>query len=162
MTIEERLAALQKMTVGELKAEWRSLFGEEPRSGNVPWLRKRIAWGLQAQCFSGLSDAAKERIEKLTPLALAAMPWGFRSFPSKNTAISPVKSCGSALAPGAVLTRPYKGKTVVVTVREDGFEYDGRLFRSLTAVAMAVTNSHWSGTHFFQVGRNGKSDAAPA
>jgi hypothetical protein len=162
MTIEERVAALQGKTTAQLKAEWRALFGEEPRSGNIAWMRRRLAWALQAAVLGGLSDAAKKRIEELTQLALASMPWGFRSFSGQDVAVSPVKHARSTLKPGTVLTRPYKGKTVVVAVREDGFEYDGHLYRSLTAVATAVTGSHWNGLHFFRLGRNGKRDAASA
>ena len=73
-----------------------------------------------------------------------------------------MESSRSTLEPGTVLARPYRGKTIVVTVREDGFEYDGRLFRSLTAVAMAITGAHWSGTHFFRLGRERKGNAASA
>ena len=51
--------------------------------------------------------------------------------------------------PGAVLTRTYKGERVSVTVLDNGFEYDGDVYRSLTAVARAVTGSHWNGYHFF-------------
>src|SRR2546426_8153727 len=88
MSIEERLEALQRMTTAELKAEWRAVFGEDPRSGNVPWMRRRLAWGVQAQVLGGLSEAAKQRIEELTPLALASMPWGHRSFPERNAPVS--------------------------------------------------------------------------
>ena len=48
-----------------------------------------------------------------------------------------------------MITRVYKKRTLVVTVREDGFEFDGTIYPSLTAVAKAVTGSHWNGHHFF-------------
>jgi hypothetical protein len=51
--------------------------------------------------------------------------------------------------PGTVLTRQYKGHKIVVTVLENGFEYEGEVYRSLSAVAKAVTGSHWSGNLFF-------------
>lgn len=51
--------------------------------------------------------------------------------------------------PGTVLARQYKGRTITVTVLEDGFEYAGEVFRTLSAVAKAVTGSHWNGYHFF-------------
>jgi hypothetical protein len=55
------------------------------------------------------------------------------------------------LMPGTVLTRPYKGRTITVTVRDDGFEFEGDVYRSLSAVAKAVTGSHWNGNYFFGV-----------
>ena len=59
--------------------------------------------------------------------------------------------------PGTVLTRPYKGRTITATVLDDGFEYEGEVYRSLSAVAKAVTGSHWSGNYFF--GLKGRSKA---
>ncbi len=58
--------------------------------------------------------------------------------------------------PGAVLTREYKGERISVTVLDKGFEYDGDVYRSLTAVARAVTGSHWNGYHFFGLNKNGR------
>ena len=76
------------------------------------------------------------------------MPLGKRAFP-KSEPSRPSDSRERRFSPGTVITRPYKGKTIAVAVREDGFEYDGEIYRSLTAVAKAVTGSHWNGHHFF-------------
>lgn len=157
LTMDEMLAALRTMPCRELKAEWRALFGEEPRSGNVAWMRKRLAWAIQAREYGGLSEAAERRIQDLLPQALAWMPIGHQTFPRQATPVSPAER--GRLAPGTVLTRPYKGMTVVVTVRADGFEYDGALHGSLSAVAKAVTGSHWNGRLFF-FGRERKGHAA--
>ncbi|NLW49346.1 MAG: DUF2924 domain-containing protein [Candidatus Brocadiaceae bacterium] len=62
--------------------------------------------------------------------------------------------------PGAILRRPYKGREVVVRVLPRGFEYEGEVYRSLSAVARAVTGTHWNGYHFFNLkpGKNGVAD----
>ncbi len=57
--------------------------------------------------------------------------------------------------PGAVLTREYQGEIIRVRVCDKGFEYEGQVYRSLTAVAKAVTGSHWNGFLFFNLGKNG-------
>ena len=59
------------------------------------------------------------------------------------------------LLPGTVLTRDYKDRRITVTVLDDGFEFEGERFRSLSAVARAVTGSHWNGFHFFGLPRKG-------
>lgn len=141
------------MPTGELRKLWRETFREDPRSGNVPWLRRRLAWGLQAQALGGLSEAAKQRIEDLTPIALASMPWGHRSFSERNPSVSPAKRDRRIPAPGTTIARRYKGQTLEVLVREDGFEYDGAIYASLTAVAKVITGSHWNG-HLFFFGRS--------
>ena len=56
--------------------------------------------------------------------------------------------------PGAILTRRYKGRTIEVRVLPDGFEYEGEVYKSLSAVARAVTGTHWNGYHFFQLGKH--------
>ncbi len=54
------------------------------------------------------------------------------------------------------MTREYKGKVIQVHVVPDGFEYEGERYRTLSAVATAVTGAHWNGYHFFGLGKNGK------
>src|SRR5262245_13245565 len=161
MTIEERLAPLEHMTTAEWKTEWRLVFGEDPRSGNRAWMQKRLAWALQAEEYGGLSEEAQRRIEELLPEALKWLPWGIGAFPMRDAAGSPVRR--RDLAPGTTLTRRYKDRTIVVRVRGDGrFEYEGRLFSSLTAVVKEVTGGHWSGNHFFKLPKVRKGDAASA
>lgn len=60
------------------------------------------------------------------------------------------------LMPGMQLVRQYKGRLIEVTVAEDGFQYEGKVYKSLTAVAGAVTGGHWSGNLFFNL--NGKGN----
>lgn len=162
MTIEERLATLETMTTPQLKEEWRAVFGEDPRTGNRRWMQKRLAWALQAEEYGGLSPEAERRIQELLPEALKWLPWGFASFPARVAAGSPARR--RDLTPGTTLTRRYKGKTIVVLIRGDGqFEYEGCMFRSLTAVVERVTGgAHWSGRHFFRLPRVRKGDAASA
>jgi hypothetical protein len=59
--------------------------------------------------------------------------------------------------PGALLRRIYKGRTILVTVLEDGFEYEDTVYKSLTAVARAVTGTHWNGYLFFGLKNGGRS-----
>ena len=59
--------------------------------------------------------------------------------------------------PGTILVRQYAGQTLQVTVLEQGFEYDGRIYKSLTAVAKRITGKHWNGFHFFGLNRKGAS-----
>jgi len=145
-----RIQALQQMTVAELRQEWRRVMSEEPRSYNRAWLWRRLAWAIQAKEFGGLSARAKARLEELAVEAEAWMPLGKRAFRGQ-AAVAPVPRIRDARlpAPGTVLTRPYRGRTIAVTVLEGGFEYEGRRLASLTAVAKAITGSHWNGLEFF-------------
>ena len=57
--------------------------------------------------------------------------------------------------PGTIITREYKGETIAAGVLSDGFEYAGEVYRTLSAVAKAVTGTHWNGYHFSRLGRKG-------
>jgi hypothetical protein len=57
--------------------------------------------------------------------------------------------------PGTILKREYKGRVVRVKVLLDGFEFEGERYKSLTAVAKAITGKHWNGFHFFNLPKDG-------
>ena len=59
--------------------------------------------------------------------------------------------------PGTKLTREYKGRTIVVTVLNDGYEFEGERYKSLSAIAKAVTGTHWNGHLFFGLRKGGKA-----
>jgi len=143
-----RIAKLQQMTTADLREEWRRVMGEEPRSYNRQWMFKRLAWAIQAREYGGLSARAQARLEELLPFAEVWMPLGRKAFKQPPTA-SPSNGDRRLPSPGTVLTRAYKGRTLAVTVLADGFEFDGERYASLTAIAKAVTGTHWNGWHFF-------------
>jgi hypothetical protein len=159
MDVASELARLKKQTPAELRREYAELFGEESRSRNKAWLVKRILWRLQADAEGDLSERARRRALELADdrdlrvrppvdAAIAATPRATAATPKPATRPADPR----LPMPGAVLTREYKGRTVQVLVREDGFEYDGELYPSLSAVARAVTGSHWNGYGFFCLG----------
>ena len=152
-SIPAQIARLQKMSVAELREEWKRLYdGEEPRVSNRVWLWKRLAWRVQELEYGGLSDAALKRLEELMPTAELAL----RNPPGKRQASpGPVKLVRDKRIPppGTVLLRQYKGHAIAVNVLEDGFEWEGREYRSLSAVAKEVTGSHLNGVRFFHLDR---------
>ncbi len=149
-TISSSIHALQQMTTAQLREEWRRVMGEEPRSYHRTWLWRRLAWAIQAKEFGGLSARAQERLHELLPHAEAWMPLGKRGLQDVDTPLLVPRTRDSRLpAPGTVLTRQYRGRTIAVTVLEDGIDLEGERYPSLTAVAKAVTGSHWNGHLFF-------------
>jgi Protein of unknown function (DUF2924) len=158
MNIPRELAALQRMTAKELRAKYAEVFGEATTTGNRSWLLRRIAWRLQANAEGDLSERARKRAEELACNA------DIRSTPPKlkPTTAPPEVTATRTLRfqpddrlppPGTVITRPYKGDTLRVTILADGFEYDGQVYGSLSAVAKAVTGSHCNGYLFFRLGQ---------
>lgn len=161
-----RIAALRAMGVLQLRDEYLAAFGEPTRSRNREWLFRSVAWQIQALAEGGLTERAKRRAAELArdcdvrprrdvPKPVdPAEPKG----PTRIVAMHPVTDPGRPL-PGSVLARAYKGKEVRVRVLDVGFDYEGRVFKSLTAVAEAVTGSHWSGALFFGLKTAAKTGA---
>jgi hypothetical protein len=105
-----------------------------------------VAWKIQEQAYGGLGAATKRR---LADLAKAMEQDGDLA-----------RSRVARLKPGAKLIREWRGETHTVIVLEDGFEWRGKRWRSLSVIAREITGAHWSGPRFF--GLNGKAEARVA
>ena len=164
--IARRIAELDDMDVARLQEKWEEVWREPCRSRNKFHLRKRIAWRIQSLAFGGLSQRALERARELadeTRLRTREPQMARAADVSAGTGVAIHRFSPSAppdrLMPGAVLTREYRGRKLLVTVLEKGFEFDGQAYRSLTAVAKAVTGTHWNGRLFFGLAKTGKEAA---
>lgn len=148
------ILTLDGMSAAQLRTRYAEVFGEESRSGNRRWLVRRIAWRLQSQAEGGLTERARRRAEELArDEDLRVRP---PRFCVQTRAEAPTSVAGRLERrddripiPGTVLTRTYKGTDHRVMVLTDGFEHEGEVFKSLSAVAHAITGSHWNGFHFF-------------
>ena len=154
LNIAKEVAAMERMTVDQLRARYAEVFGETTNGRHKQWLIKRIAWRMQANAEGDLSERARRRAMELANDAdlRVTAPREKKLSPgaADRTISCPTTVRGDGqLHPGAVLKREYKGQTVRVTVIADGFEYLGERYKSLTAVAREVTGQHWSGNHFF-------------
>ena len=153
------IAALTRLRVSELRVRFAAVFGAPTPSHNKVWLVNRIAWRLQAQAAGDLSERARRRAAELAAdadLRLSAPPAdadGANHHPSVTVRV-PVDD--RLPKPGTILSRRYKGRTLQVEVLDHGFACEGKTYRSLSAVAKAVTGSHCSGHFFFGLTRKGK------
>jgi hypothetical protein len=155
--IAAELAALQRMASAELAEKYAALYGTPPRSRNRDFLRKRLAWRIQELAEGGLSKRALARIEELGPAPLAS--WRRPARP--GTAASPQPPRRRPVrdprlpATGAVLTRIHGSTEHTVTILDDGFEYRGERYRSLSKIARIITGTPWNGFLFFFGRANG-------
>ena len=160
--IKADIAALKRMAAGQLRQKYLEIFGEPTRSGNKDFLVKRLAWRMQSLVEGGLSERARQRAAELARDAdiRTTMPRQPEATPGATTRVvaSPCSKAGNHLPiPGTVLTRPYRGRLIQVTVLPKGFEWEGEVYRSLSATAKAITGSHWSGHLFFGLNDGSKS-----
>ena len=135
-----RLAALKRMSVKELKAEWEALFAAPAPNNSRGYLELRLAWRIQELSLGGLSRETRKVLDLLADeidgksdrKAIIADP--------RNPVI------------GTRLVREWDGVEHTVTVTRDGFEWQGRRFKSLSAAARAISGSNWNGYRFFGLG----------
>ena len=152
MNLKRELAALEQMPTGDLQRRYTEVFGEQPRSRHKTYLIRRIAWRLQAIGEGGLSQRALTRVAELAdPAEARVTPPRERAEPAPPP---PAKTASQHTDPrlppvGAAISREYKGRAIVVTVREVGFEFEGERYESLSAIAKHVTGSHINGFRFF-------------
>jgi hypothetical protein len=139
-SIAAQVAALPKKPTPELKQMWRELFDKEPPGFSRNYLISRLAYRIQELAYGGLKPATRT---KLDALADALDPKAAR----KRVVNGPVV--------GTRLVREFRGREYSVAVLADGFEWEGRRYKSLSAVARAITGTRWNGLTFFGVKRHG-------
>jgi len=156
MNIRHELATMERMSTGELAERYTELFDQPVRTRHRAYLIRKIAWRLQANAEGDLSERARRRAMEL------ANDSDVRLMPPRADAEA--RRRGSATrqaagdrdprlpAPGSAITRHYKGRRIEVIVTPAGFEYEGELYRTLTAVAVAITGTHCNGFRFFRLG----------
>ena len=149
-SITAEIRELRAMPVPKLVNTYETVFGKPPRVKNREWLWKRVAWKIQEQRYGGLSKPAQARLEEL--IAEIQLPLGENRRTvtgALNGSERGVNHRATAPPVGTTLTREWHGQEVRVRVVEQGFEWDGAVYKSLSAVAKAVTGSHWNGRLFF-------------
>ena len=137
------IAGLVDLSTQELRHAWQTLHHTEPPLGLSRDLMIRgLADKLQERAHGGPSRALQRRLQILAG-------------EFENGALS--RDPGIVLKTGATLVRQWRGHTHTVLVREDGFEYDGQRYRSLTVIAEKITGAHWSGPRFFGLGKRARA-----
>lgn len=132
-----QIASLKLLATPVLKARWRELFGTEPPAYNRRFLESRLAYRIQELAYGGLKPETIERLEALGEQLDGGNPIVRRT----RTDMKPIA--------GTRLIREWKGVEHCVTVLDDGYEYQGRPFKSLSAIARAITGTRWNGLIFF-------------
>lgn len=133
--VATRIAQLSHLPMENLWALWDSYFDERPHHHHRTWLESRLAYKIQEQVFGGLKPSLRRKLEQIGETGI---------LPSR------LQRDADRLLPGSVLTRIYDDVEHRVTViSTNAFEYNGLRFKSLSAVARAITGMSWSGPLFF-------------
>ena len=146
-SVLRQLALLQTLSQEQLREKWLDLYGDEPPQYKKAFLQKRLAFRIQELFYGGLSEPVKAHLVQVAnsdPVATV------------HRRIPEVRQAPAAILPGTRLVRIWRDQRHEVTVQTDGYEYDGRTFRSLSAVARAITGTQWNGPLFFGLRKNGE------
>ena len=155
-TVVAAIEQLRTLNVIALQKKYQQVFGDESRSSNRQYLFRRIAWRLQANAEGGLSERACHRAVQIADEAdlRTRAPKGFLSAQVPASATSTIDHSqpqrdARLPASGSLLTRRLNDRQIVVKVLADGFEFESRHYRSLSAIAREVTGTRWNGLLFF-------------
>ena len=146
-----QIAELQRLPMPELMERWRVLMGSEPPPYNKPFLLKRLIYRVQELAYGGLPMSAYQKMDQalnevgydeLGAVIIAGKAQ--KPVPNRKPGISVI---------GTQLVREWNENRYEVLVTHDGFEFEGRLYKSLTAITKAITGTHWNGPQFFGLRR---------
>ena len=132
-----RLAALKDMTVGELKAQWQALIGTPAPNNSRSFLEQRIAYRIQELTWGGLAKPVTRLLDALAD-----------EVEGKKVRHSVISDPRNPVI-GTRLVREWDGAEHVITVMTDGFNWQGRRYKSLSAIARDITGTRWNGYRFF-------------
>lgn len=136
-TVLAQVVALKATSTPDLKQQWRELFSSEPPPYNRRFLESRLAYRIQELAYGGLKPDTLRRLEALG-----------EQFDGGSPITRRIRMDDKPIA-GTRLIREWQGIEHCVTVLEDGYEYQGRPYKSLSAVARAITGTRWNGWIFF-------------
>jgi hypothetical protein len=149
VVLEDEIAQLPNLSLLELRNRWKTLFGHPaPKSLRRNFLVRAVAYQMQVEAYGGLSVATKRRLREIANAVRNG---------DANATLG-----GSRIRPGTQMIRQWQSTTHTVTALGDGFEWDGRTYKSLSAVANAITGTNWNGFAFFGIKRtpSGNKNAA--
>ena len=143
-TVLQQVVALRKMPLEALRQRWQALMGTDAPLYSAEHMVRRLAYRLQELRYGGLADGAREKLQAAAEEDGAG---GNRRIARRKC------KAGGAPAPGTRLVRQWHGQRHEVTVGRGGtFEYGGKQFRTLSAVAKAISGTHVNGFRFFGIG----------
>jgi hypothetical protein len=147
--LEAEIGRLPDLGHAELRARWKFLFGRPaPKSLRRKFMARALAYQMQVAAYGGLSAATRRRLREIAMAVRNGDRDGILG--------------GAQIKPGTQLIRQWQNTTHTVMVLDDGFALDGRIYKSLSAVAKTITGTNWNGYVFFGIKRAARGNKAAA
>ncbi len=148
-SVLRQLQAIQRMPIEELHEKWLDLYGTEPPGYGPVFMKKRLAFRVQELFYGGMPEDAQRKLKYYMDIEAGKLS-------AKEKAGLPNKTHTGNVLPGTRLIRHWHGNKYEVIVREQGYEYEGQIYRSLSAIATKITGTKWNGITFFKCGKTTK------
>ena len=142
-----RLAALKSMFVNDLKAEWKALFNAPAPNNSRTFLESRLAYRIQELTYGGPDKQTRRLLDLLADEVEGTLTRKAQISDPRNPVV------------GTKLIREWDGTAHTVTVLKEGFEWGGQRYKSLSAVARAITGTRWNGYRFFGLRERKRGEA---
>jgi hypothetical protein len=142
-----RLAALKAMSVNDLKAEWQVLFNAPAPNNSRTFLEGRLAYRIQELTYGGPDKQTRRLLDLLADEVEGTLTRKAQIADPRNPVV------------GTKLIREWDGTAHTVTVLKDGFDWGGQRYKSLSAVARAITGTRWNGYRFFGLRERKRGEA---
>jgi hypothetical protein len=142
-----RLAALKSMSVNDLKAEWQALFNAPAPNNSRTFLESRLAYRIQELTYGGPDKQTRRLLDLLADEVESTLTRKAQIADPRNPVV------------GTKLIREWGGTAHTVTVLKDGFDWAGQRYKSLSAVARAITGTRWNGYRFFGLRERKRGEA---
>jgi hypothetical protein len=142
-----RLAALKSMSVNDLKAEWEVLFNAPAPNNSRTFLEGRLAYRIQELTYGGPDKQTRRLLDLLADEVEGTLTRNAQIADPRNPVV------------GTKLIREWDGTAHTVTVLKDGFDWGGQRYKSLSAVARAITGTRWNGYRFFGLRERKRGEA---
>ena len=142
-----RLAALKAMSVNELKTEWQAMFDAPAPNNSRTFLESRLAYRIQELTYGGPDKQTRRLLDLLADEVEGTLTRKAQIADPRNPVV------------GTKLIREWDGTAHTVTVLKDGFDWGGQRYKSLSAVARAITGTRWNGYRFFGLRERKREEA---
>ena len=138
-----QITQLETLCFDELKARWRDLYGTEPPSYNRTHIVRRLAYRLQELHFGGVGESTRAQLREHIERE------GLDAETERAARLTRRQRKNGVPVVGTRIVRGWHGRRYEVTVAHGGFEFEGQRYRSLSAIARAITGTRWNGPAFF-------------
>lgn len=150
-TLTSKIMAMQDASLADLQHKYEEVFGQKTASTSKTQLWRKISYRLQEVAYGGLPEEARSRIQELIKEHDPINNKLVRPEETAQDKKNPLKRDRRLPIPGTIITKIYKGTKIEIKVMDKSFEYNNKVYKTLTQLTQEITGCHWNGYAFFNL-----------